>query len=453
MAVWSRRRFAPQPGDYRSEMIVLGVTTYTRRESGERRMNVRILYLITASALLMGTVSIPAEPLTLEDCIVLARQNSLGLAQAAADIEKARAGLTGARSLYYPSVDLSTGYRNQEGLPGERAGHYSSSVSVQYPIFRGGYIPANAKVAEIGVQIAEEEYRLAENDVVLSVQEAFFDILLQQDQTALVERVLERREEDLAIIRLKYEAGRESWAAVQEAEASLLQAEYRRMKAEKEQFLANARLNLLLDRPSTQEMTLEYEDEIVEYPPLDSLLEEARDERPEISIRRANAEAVRAQLRQARSHYWPTVSLSASYAWQGETFLEQESDWSAGMNVSLPLFTGFSRRADVAEAILSLQKEELSLRELLNTVEEEAELAYATWELAVVNREVSERSLEAVQEMYRLTKLQYEEGRTSYLFLQQKETALTQAELDYASALFNLRVARARLENAWGRRN
>jgi outer membrane protein len=416
-------------------------------------MDVRILYLITASALLMGTVSIPAEPLTLEDCVVLARQRSLGVAQATADIEKARAGLTGARSLYYPSVDLSTGYRNQEGLPGERAGHYSSSVSVQYPIFRGGYIPANTRIAEIGVQMAEEQYRLAENDVVLSVQEAFFDILLQQDQTALVERVLERREEDLAIIRLKYEAGRESWAAVQEAEASLFQAEYRRMKAEKEQSLAKARLNLLLDRPSTQEMTLEYEDEIVQYPPLDSLIEEARDDRPEITIRRANAEAVRAQLRQARSHYWPTVSLSASYAWQGEAFLEQESDWSAGMNVSLPLFTGFSRRADVAQATLSLQKEELSLRELLNTVEEEAELAYANWELAVVNREVSERSLEAVQEMYRLTKLQYEEGRTSYLFLQQKETALTQAELDYASALFDLRVARARLENAWGRRN
>jgi outer membrane protein TolC len=86
-------------------------------------------------------------------------------------------------------------------------------------------------------------------------------------------------------------------------------------------------------------------------------------------------------------------------------------------------------------------------------IEEEVEQAYSNWELAKKNLEVSETSLHAAQEMYELTRLQYEQGLTSYLFLQQKESSLTQAEHNRANALFNLRVSGARLEKAWGRRD
>jgi outer membrane protein TolC len=55
--------------------------------------------------------------------------------------------------------------------------------------------------------------------------------------------------------------------------------------------------------------------------------------------------------------------------------------------------------------------------------------------------------------MYQLTKLQYEQGLTSYFFLQQKESDLTNAENRYVNALYNLRLSGARLEKAWGRRN
>jgi outer membrane protein len=392
-------------------------------------------------------------PLSLEDCILLAKENNLSLSQSHAALERTRASLVDAYSSYYPSVSLSGSYRNQEGFAGDREGRYSTNLSLQYPVFRGGYIRAGTRIARADVGVADANYQLTENEVVLAVQQAFFRILQKQDQSELVDNVLERRREDLVIIKLKYDAGRESSPAVQEAEASLLQAEYEKMKAEEELALAQVELNLLLGRSRDAPIAIWYEDKPTQFPPLENIIEGARIDRPEVHAETARRKVLDAQISQAKSNYWPTVSLSGSYRLQGDALLEQDGGWSAGINISLPIFEGFSRKAKVTQAELSLRQQDFQLAELEDRIEEEVEQAYSNWELAQKNLRVSETSLEAVQEMYQLTKLQYEQGLTSYLFLQQKESSLTQAEYNYANALFNLRTSAARLENARGRRN
>jgi outer membrane protein len=308
------------------------------------------------------------------------------------------------------------------------------------------------KSAEASVSIAQEEYWQTEDQVLLSVKEAFFGILQKQEQVALAEDVVKRRSDDLVLIKLKYDAGRESSPAVKEAEASLAQAEYDRFQAEAELSLAKIELNLLLGRPSGAELALAYQDQDAEFPSLDRLVAEAMTDRPEMSAEKANTTVLEAQLAQARSGYYPTVSVSSSYGWQGSELSELEDDWSVGLSLSLPIFDGFSTKARVSEANLSLTKQDAKLQELEWQIEEEVEQAYSTWELARENIQLTEKTLQAKREMYQLTKLQYEQGLTSYFFLQDKESDLTQAENQYVNALYNLRVSVARLDKVWGRR-
>lgn len=415
-------------------------------------MNPKVYYFLVLVMFTMANSSSAADSLSLDDCISMAKERNATLSQAAAAREKAQAGMLDAYSSYYPGIDLSGSYRNQEGVAGEREGRYSTSLGLQYPVFRGGYIRAGTKIAAADVDAAEANYRLTEDEVILAVQEAFFRILQKQDQIALVDAILKRRRDDLVIIQLKYDAGRESLPAVQEAEANLLQAEYDKMKAEQELALAQVELNLLLGRPSDEKIAIRHEDAPIEFPPLESMIEEAQSERPEMHAEKARREGLQAQVSQAKSNYWPTVSLSGAYGWQGDTFLSQEGGWSAGINISLPIFEGFARKAKVTQAVLSVREEELKLRQLEDSIEEEVEQAYSNWELARKNLHVVETLLDATRAAYQLTKLQYEQGLTSYLFLQQKENALTQAEYNQANARFNLRTSKARLQKAWGRR-
>ena len=405
------------------------------------------------SFLIVTARTCSSEVLTLDDCISLAKKGNLTLNQSIQVLKKARSGLIDAYSSYYPSIDLSSGYRNTEGFRGEREGHYSTSLSLQYPVFRGEYVRAGTDIARADVDAAQANYRFAQDEVIFTVQEAFFRILQKQGHSALADNVLARRRQDLAVIRLKYDAGRESSPAVQEAEANVLQAEYEKMKAQEELALARMELNILLGRPREAEMVIRHEDEPVRFPSLESIIEGARSERPEMHVERARRSALEAQVSQAKSSYWPTVSLSGSYGWQGDALLDQEGGWSAGLNISLPIFEGFSRKAKVVHATLSLQEEDLKLQELEDRIEEEVEQAYSNWELAQKNVHVSEMPLEAAREMYQLTRLHYEQGLTSYLSLQQKESSLTQAEYNHANALFNLRTSGARLQRVSGRRN
>ncbi|MEO0076414.1 MAG: TolC family protein, partial [candidate division WOR-3 bacterium] len=191
----------------------------------------------------------------------------------------------------------------------------------------------------------------------------------------------------------------------------------------------------------------------IQFPTLDSLIQVAQSQRPDIIIEHYNKKILEAQHIQARSNYLPTLSLSSSYNLSGQEFLEQSASWSAGVNFSLPIFNGFSTLARVKQARIALQQAELKINSLQNNIIAEVSQAYANWQLAKKNLEVSQKTLQAARAAYQLTKLQYEQGRTSYYFVQQKESELTQAENANVNALYNLYTASAVLEKVIGRSN
>lgn len=393
-----------------------------------------------------------AEPLTLNDCISLAKENNLQLLQTKMDIDQARFGVTDANSSYYPSLGFSTRYGYSGDFSESGTGSFSTGINAQYTLYKGGSIRAGSKIAQTRVKIAEENYRQKEIEIVLSVKQAFFKILQTQEQITLISSILKRRNENLTLIKLNYNVGRENEPDVKQAEVSLNQTEYDYMKAEQNLSLAKLGLNRLLNRPD-EKIDIKYEDKAIAFPVLDSLTGKAKNERPEIISEKANQEVLEAQITQAKSNYFPSVSVSSSYGLQGDKFLEQKSSWSAGVGLSLPLVDGFSTRAKVREATISLKQNELNLQYLTNNIESEVKQAYSDWQLANKNLEVSNRILEATRDAYQLTKLQYEQGRTSYFFLQQKETDLTQAENSYVNAQYNLRATIATLEKVIGRSN
>ncbi len=408
-------------------------------------MTVKYRFLFVFWLLVLNGNSFAEQPLTLQDCLSLSRENNPKLIQRKTAIEQARVGVTDAYSSYYPSLNLSSGYSYSQ------AGRYSTSIGVSYPLYQGGSIRAGVKVSKARVKMAEENYRLAEHEVILAVKGAFFRILQKQEQIALAENILKRRKEDLVLIKLKYNAGRESSPALMEAEAGLLQAEYDKKQAEEELTLAKIELNLLLGRSRRAYVSIQYEDKDSEFPSLNRLIEEAKTQRPDIRSQRVNTDVLEAQVTQAKSSYFPKISLSSSYGLRGSELFDQEGDWSMGINLSLPIFEGFSRKAKVKESTLALKEQDARIFELEQQIEEEVEQAYSDWELAGKVIEVNDKTLQAAREMYQLTKLQYEQGLTSYFFLQQKESDLTNTENRYVNALYNLRVSVARLQKAWGR--
>jgi outer membrane protein TolC len=117
----------------------------------------------------------------------------------------------------------------------------------------------------------------------------------------------------------------------------------------------------------------------------------------------------------------------------------------------LNLFDGFLRQTKVKDSKSAILQEEFKLKSVDQQIVNDVESAYSNLVLAKKKFEIAQKSVEVAREVYELTKLQYEEGITSYFFLQQKESELTQAEYSNINALYNLRLTGARLQNAIGK--
>ena len=228
-------------------------------------MKLKYYTLVVFLVAIMFHISI-AQPLTLDDCVSLAKQNNLTLQQAKMDIDAARASLTDANSSYYPSLGLSTNYRYGGSASVDASGSFSTGISAQYTLYKGGSIRAGSKIAKTRIKIAEETYRQKENEVVLSVKQTFYKILQTQEQITLVNSILKRRNDNLTLLKLNYNVGRENEPNVKQAEVSLNQTEYDYMQAEQSLALAKLSLSQLLNLPS-QEMSIQYQDKTIEFPP------------------------------------------------------------------------------------------------------------------------------------------------------------------------------------------
>ena len=144
----------------------------------------------------------------------------------------------------------------------------------------------------------------------------------------------------------------------------------------------------------------------------------------------------------------------------GQTFLAQNSVFpfnytklpvSVSFQVSIPIFTGFSRQRQVSQAYnqaedakFNRRAEELRLRTAVTQAFDNLTSAYRVVQLEERNRDLAEEQMEMQQRRYAL-------GAAALLELLDAQTSLTTADQAYLNALYDFHWNLIRLEAAVGR--
>ena len=125
--------------------------------------------------------------------------------------------------------------------------------------------------------------------------------------------------------------------------------------------------------------------------------------------------------------------------------------WSARVQVSLPLFQGFSRerqveqaKAAAADARYRLRGEELRLKTEINSAYLNVTTARQSVQLEARNRDLADEQLQLARERYRV-------GAASFIELRDAETIKARADRAYLIALYSFHEGIASLETAVGR--
>jgi outer membrane protein TolC len=370
-------------------------------------------------------------------------------ASAAADLETARSRVTGARAGLYPSVSASAGYARGGMQGADASDSYSYGVNGTQPLFSPA-ITAGLRSAKASLNISEASYDRVAARLSYELKAAFADILNARETIKLSQETLKRRAENLELIRLKYQAGRENKAALLETEAVLKTAEWQHERYRKNLRLLERRLNRLLARSSqaaVPDLALPQPPE----PPADfSAFAAALETHYSLRSARATVAISNYSIDAARSVILPAASASGNYSWAGASWPASSNSWSLGASLSLPLFSGGRLSSGLAAARSSLRSSEAALRDAREEVSLNAEDAFLAWREARSYMDVARSSLGAAEARAWLVRKQYLAGQSSYFEWRNVEEQLISEQNQYLAAGRGLSLGYAAFTQAIG---
>ncbi|MGB9698099.1 MAG: TolC family protein [Thermodesulfobacteriota bacterium] len=405
----------------------------------------------------------PGKPLTLEQCTALALKYHPSLRANQATIEASRAKVEQALAAYYPQINLATTYTsgtaNYYGSGPYRTGthnwtfydSYSLGPSLSQNIYDFGRTRNTVTISRENVKANEEELAITKQTVILNVKQAYFDVLQKLRLIKVAEETVKQNREKLDQALGFFQAGTRPKIDVTKAEVDLANAELNLIRAKNNFQVARVALNNAMGL--SQELTFAIEDSLdfqAYEITLEEILRKSFAQRPEVLQIKARQRSQEAAIRLAQASYYPTISGNASYLYRGGELNDLYWDFTIGATLSIPLFSGFSSPNQVAEARANLKNLKAQEENLKLSIRLEAEQAYLSLKEAEERIRVTEKAVVQAQENYELARGRYQVGVGSPLEITDAEVLLANARANHIQALYDYKVAAARIEKAMG---
>lgn len=314
---------------------------------------------------------------------------------------------------------------------------------------------ANARLMEK----AQQQTALAtQQDVLLATDQAFYRLLDAQQLLNTARATVQTRGQVRSLTEALTKSALKSELDLNIASADYSQAQLFELDAENEVASASAALAALLAAPpATKYVAQEGNDAALPAPPADSgpLIQQAQAQRPDLLALKFNAQAASKLAKAQEEQRLPTISAlgiaGVTPVRPDGAFLQ---NWYAGVgvNLSIPIFTGFRISAEAEEARLRERAEEQQSTVLADNIARDVQVATLAAQTAFRRIGVTEQFRAETAQALSLAQTRYKLGLSSIVELSQAQLQSTQADVtainaryDYLMALRGLDYARGEL--------
>ena len=173
-------------------------------------------------------------------------------------------------------------------------------------------------------------------------------------------------------------------------------------------------------------------------------------QRPEILAARQKVEVSRQGVSGAKSAFGPRVNADAGIGVRDDSFFPSDPEWTLGVSVDVPVFTGFSLQRKLGRAKADLSRDEALLAGLALNIRQEVWTAAANLQTAGEAIAASEVLVRQADESLRMARERYEAGAGVITDLLDAETDRARAGLSLTRARWDYRVYRAEFDWSTG---
>lgn len=428
-------------------------------------MKLALSLLAFAPAIVLAQQASPTDagfkPVSLQEAVAMAQQNSPTAVQARGAIENAEGTIETTKMQFFPTLSGSLGHSQGAGKAFDSRNElvdrvskpqYSTGLNASYTLFDGGKRANDLRARRADLTAAEVAEDATKYNLSLQVKQQYFAILAAREAESAARIALDIATQQLAASVARVNAGA---AIISDSLRSFVAVGNARLNVNTAQTnVRNASLALTRLTGSQVLVTASPNDtsDFVITPVDSATVVGLAMNAPAVRQADAALAAARASVSSARSSYFPTLSTSLRYGGSGYDAaygigggqLAYSNTFS--INASYNIWDGRNRAAALSRAQVTVANNEASLRDARLLAQQNVQQQLAALRNAEERIRIQQLSVQAAQEDLRVQQQRYSLGSSTQLEVTTSVNALNSARQALIQARLDYRTARAQLE-------
>lgn len=423
-------------------------------------MKIKLILL----GLLLWSMNIQAQSLTLSDCIETTLNNNPRSTVYAIESQLAKEKIREAKSSLYPSASVSVGFNYYlklqtvviSGMEIKMGNKFTTTpmAQIQYNILdpsRKGTIES----AKINEQIVSVNTLKNNEELVFNTINAYYEALTYLEQRKLLIDSEERYKQLLEIMKVRYELGVEKKSEYSSAKVNLYNVQTELEVNSNNYELAMTKLKNAMGLDLATEIEISYTIEDV------TVVEEnfpafEYNKLLDFKLDSLNTLQIENNISMKKKAFYPTLSVSLNYGLTsfGSEFFPSFTNWFdysyLGLNLNVPIFSGFRKKSQLEQARLDLIK----LQANTTVTKQSTELAYRNAQITLKNYYKNlvktKEIVELAQEVLDARTVELQEGKSTMSNYLNADYSYKEAKNNYISALLKYYTAKFSVEKSRG---
>tara|TARA_A100000164_G_scaffold337942_1_gene331850 strand:- start:24 stop:1343 length:1320 start_codon:yes stop_codon:yes gene_type:complete len=267
------------------------------------------------------------------------------------------------RSFLLPKISLNAITRQIDGNRGTFDFNYDSSsyqIQLIQPIYNREYLKIYQQ-SKIQVSVSEIQFDKARTELALKVANAYFDVLVAQDEIGFIQSEKKSIKEQLALAKKNFEIGTATITDSHEAQARFDLALSKEILAQNKLEVKRNSMMQITGKfpPILKSLKSEIELNLPKPSSIKSWIKAAMSFNHEVVIQQLKTEIAKLEIIKNKSAFWPKLDATANYSNARNVnpfFPGKLVQNSIGIEFNLPIFSGFSNSSRIKEAVFLKKK-------------------------------------------------------------------------------------------------
>jgi outer membrane protein len=330
-------------------------------------------------------------------------------------------------------------------------------ITASQLIFSSDYI-VGLQAAKAIMELSQKNIDRSKIDIIAQVSKAYFGVIINKERIKLIDANIARVKKLRDDTKVLFDNG-----FVEKIDLDRIDLAFNNILVEKEKI---TRLFSLAESLLKFQMGLDLNQGIVLTDSLSvsgALLTDINDKinvsnRIEYSLIKQQELLNQFDLKRNKLSYLPTL---AGYGTMQTQAMRNEFDvfnsktpWyafgSIGLTLNLNLFDGLQKNYRIQQSKLNLEKTQNSLKNIENALTLETQSAQVNYQNAISSINFQKKNIELAENVYKVSKIKYDQGVGSNLEVLNAETSLKEAQTNYYNALYDYVVSKVDYDKAIG---